>query len=100
MYTKKILPLGWQGRYFFYTEMLRAGRPAGSHLSAVYFEASALGIVGGQGLERELDGNIGRLLSAGGTSVWEESGMQACSCYSLIPLFPTHVPYPQKVDGD
>lgn len=66
MYTKKILPLGWQGRYFFYTEMLRAGRPAGSHLSAVYFEASALGIVGGQGLERELDGNIGRLLSAGG----------------------------------
>lgn len=68
LYTKKILPLAWQCR-IFNSEMLCAGRPAGSSLSAVYFKAfTALGIVGGWGLEKELDGNIGRILSAGGTA--------------------------------
>lgn len=51
-----------------YAEILNADRSAGSSLSAVYFKASALDIVGGWGLEKELDGNMGRILSAGRTS--------------------------------
>lgn len=47
--------------------MLHADRSGGSSSSTVYFGVSTLDIVGGWGLEKELDDHIGEILSAEGT---------------------------------